>query len=62
MPNCCEAYLLDSRTNNWFKYDDRWIVQDIFDIPAPNGKWAGVGSRDLPQHCIPQMEDIWLNQ
>lgn len=46
----CELYLFDMKSNKWMQWWETWI--DIQRPPAPHGRYAGIGSRDITDEGI----------
>jgi hypothetical protein len=46
----CELYLFDMNTNKWMQWWETW--KEIKEPPAPHGRYAGIGSRDITDEGI----------
>ena len=55
------CYIFDMNTNKWYTYcydKLKWVAMD-FPPPKPNGKWTGIGSRDITEEAIDSVRNIF---
>jgi len=56
----CKLYFFDQTKNSWFEfniYDKKWLR--LFDLPPkPEGRWTGIGSRQLSEKGSNAIVDV----
>jgi hypothetical protein len=45
-----KIYLFDMERQQWYQYRHHWIRIDPQEVPRAQGRYAGIGSRQLDQH------------
>ena len=54
----CQLFLFDQTSSKWFKWNRSWI--EIEKPPAPQGIYAGIGSRELTKAGIAAINSLYV--
>lgn len=55
-----EIYVFDYCRDQWIVYNaTEWKEIELKDIPVPSGRYAGIGSRDLPENGQQAIKDLY---